>query len=386
MRGHIRAWRNSGTFKVWLEHPTVDGKRQRETFVVHGTRKEAEAKMADRISEIERADFSRVDRSNVKDAAERWHRARKGDVGARTHSGYEAVFRDYINPAFGDVALRKLTPLHIEDALAKWREAVPKGHKKGRLKPRSLHRIYATLNTMLKQCMRWGLIARNPCDSVTAPSRGRSEIGALDENRALALLHGLRDTSLAAPVHLTLLTGLRRGELLAMQWDDVDLERRVLNVRRSLEQTESRKWAFKDTKTLGSRRPVPLTAEAIDVLKAHRAEQNRVRLKTAGSYNGQRMVFPNPATGDVWDPGKFSEAFRRAAKRLKAGVTFHGLRHSFATIALRARVPMKLVSDILGHTTTAITQDLYTHVLDDMQHDAADRVGEAFAAARRKAQ
>jgi integrase len=386
MRGHIRAWgKKPGTFKIWLEHPTVDGKRQRETLVVHGSKKDAEAKMADRIAQIERGDYSRSDHSTVAQAAEQWLKARKGSVGARTLSGYEAVVRDYINAAFGELRLRKLTPLHVEHALAKWREGngVKKRKVKRQLKPRSVHRIYATLNAFLKQAVRWNMIVRNPCDAVNAPSRGRAEIAALDEDKAVALIAGLRGTSLAAPAHLTLLTALRRSELLGLKWKDVDFDRRVLNVRRALEQIKGSVSAFKDTKTLKSRRQVPLTSEAIDVLTAHRAGQNAIKLRAPG-YNPEGLVFPEVATGAVWDPGKFSGAFRRAARRLKIGITFHGLRHSWATIALRERVPMKLVSAALGHSTTAFTMDTYMHVLDDMQHEAADRVGEAFAAARRR--
>jgi integrase len=97
------------------------------------------------------------------------------------------------------------------------------------------------------------------------------------------------------------------------------------------------------------------------------------------------MVFPEPSTGLPWGPDRLSSQFFYRAHKLDVPITFHGLRHSFATIALRARVPMKLVSDILGHTTTAITADLYTHVLEDMQRDAVDVVGAALSNARRSA-
>lgn len=381
MRGHIRAWRNPGTWKVWLDHPVVDGKRKRETFVVHGTKSEAEAKMAEHIAAIGRSDYSRAEHSTVADVADRWLKARKGSVGAKTFTRYEGIVRDYIKPAFGDIQLRKLTPLHIEDALAKWRNALPVGRKIGRLKQRTVHHIFSTLKAVLAQAQRWNLAVRNPCDSITAPPKGRADVSALDEDRAIALLEGLRHTSLAAPVQFTLLTGLRRGELLGLRWSDVDLEGRVANVCRALEQLKGGASAFKDTKTKNSRRPVPLTAAAVDMLKAHRAQQNAIKLRSPG-YNPEALVFPEPATGLAWGPDRFSSLFYYQAHKLKIPVTFHGLRHSFATIALRARVPMKVVSEILGHTTTAITADLYTHVLEDSRHEAADRVGEAFEVAR----
>ena len=105
-------------------------------------------------------------------------------------------------------------------------------------------------------------------------------------------------------------------------------------------------------------------------------------LSSGGGYNPESMVFPEPATGAPWGSDRFSSLFYYRAHKLGVPITFHGLRHSFATIALRARVPMKLVSEMLGHTTIAITADLYTHVLEDMQHDAADLVSAALSIAR----
>jgi integrase len=387
VRGHIESWgKKPNTFKIWLELPPVKGKRKRETFIVHGDKKFADAKMAERIAEIERGDYSRADKSTVTQAAERWLKARKGSVGARTLSGYEAVVRDYINPALGNVQLRKLGPLHIEDALATWREGngVKKRKVKRKLKPRSVHRIFATLDTMLKQAVKWDMMVRNPCDNVMGPPRGRPEIATLDQDGALALGAGLQGTTLAAPVGLTLLTAMRRGELLGLKWQDVDFDRRAVNVRRALEQIRGSVCDFKDTKTDKSRRAIPLTAGAIDLLTAHRAAQNAIKLRLPG-WNPEGLIFCDPTTGGRWDPGKFSGAFRRAARRLKLAITFHALRHSWATMALRKGVAMKVVSAFLGHSTTSFTMDTYMHVCEGDLHDAADSVGEAFATSRKQA-
>jgi integrase len=271
--------------------------------------------MAERIAEIERGDYSRADKSTVAQAAERWLKARKGSIGAKTYNRYEGIVSHYIKPSLGHVQLRKLTPRHIEDALVGWREAVP--------------------------------IGRNGCTGLIAD---------------------LGDTQLSAMVHFTLLTGLRRGELLALRWEDVDFDQRVVNVHRSLEQLKGGECACKDTKTKKSRRQVPLNVEAIDVLTAHRAGQNAIKLRLPG-YNPEGLVFCEPATGLPWGPDRFSRVFSRQMRRLKVSVTFHGLRHTFATMLLRAGVSMKVVSDMLGHETIAITADIYTHVPEAMQRE-----------------
>ncbi len=244
MRGHIRQ-RSPGSYTVWLELPRVQGRRQQETFTFRGTRKEAEAKLAERISQIERGDYSAPEKMTFADVSARWLAARKPNLSARTYDRYDGICRDYLLPAFADLQIRKLTPLHVEDAIARWRTAKAK-NRPGMLGPRTVHHIFTTLKTILAQAIRWNLIVRNACDAVTPPSKGHSEVRALNENAAQALLRGLAGSSLAAPVNVTLLTGLRRGELLGLKWDDVDLGRGTLHIQRSLEQLRDGACPFKD--------------------------------------------------------------------------------------------------------------------------------------------
>lgn len=181
------------------------------------------------------------------------------------------------------------------------------------------------------------------------------------------------------------MTGLRRGEILGLAWSDVDLEAGRVRVRRSLEQLRAGECAFKEPKTAKSRRVASLPREAVEILRIHRARQNALKLACGGNYNAGDLVFPEPSTGEAWGPDRFSRTFSRCAKRLGVNITFHGMRHSFATVALRAGVDLKVVSTMLGHATIGVTANIYQHVADDLQRVAADRVSEAFAAARRKA-
>ena len=136
---------------------------------------------------------------------------------------------------------------------------------------------------MLKQAVRWNMIVRNPCDEVTLPVRGRVEITALDEHQVIALIDGLRGTSLGAPVHFTVLTALWRSKLLGLN-GKTSILNRIVNVRRGVEQVKGGVLAFKDTKTFKSRRQVPLALKAVDVLTAHRAAQNAIKLRPGGHF------------------------------------------------------------------------------------------------------
>jgi integrase len=272
---------------------------------------------------------------------------------------------------------------HIEYALAQWTVAVPIGREKGTLKQRTIHHNFATLKTMLAYAEKRNLIAKNPCASADAPSKGDVEIDVLDEAGVDAVLDGLRDSVLAAPATFAVHTGMRRGEILGLKWEDVDLDRGEASVRRSLEQHKGGDTAFKAPKTTKSRRQVPLTDEAIRVLKAHRAGQNAIKLRLPG-WNPEGLIFCDPLTGLRWGPDRFSSSFRYYVHKLGIPVTFHGFgRHGFATIALRAGVSVREVMEILGHTSRAMT-DRYTSVLSDQQHDAVDRVGQRLAAARKR--
>lgn len=183
------------------------------------------------------------------------------------------------------------------------------------------------------------------------------------------------DGELEVPVLVAIDTGVRRGELLALRWCDIDCEARRLVVRRSLEQTREHGLCFKDTKT-GKTRTNALDQDTIAALRRHRARQNERRLLMGPAYRDNDLVFPR-ADGSPWDPDNFGAAFERLIRRANVPrVRLHDLRHTSATLLLRQGIATKVVSERLGHSTTALTHT-YQHVIAGMDEEAAAKAGQA---------
>ena len=238
------------------------------------------------------------------------------------------------------------------------------------------HRL---LRRALHQAVRWELLARNPADLVDPPRVTPVEMKALDEDGLVPLLGVVRDTKLHLPTPLAAVTGLCRGELLALRWSDVDLETGECRVVRSLQETPDG-VGFKAPKTARGRRVVLLPRLAVSALKAHRASQNGERLRLGTAYEDQDLILAR-ADGSPWPPSQFSSEFARLVKKRGIRCRFHDLRHSHASQLLRQGVPVKVVSERLGHASASITLDVYSHVLPGMQQAAVEKIDAMFGAA-----
>jgi integrase len=330
--------------------------------------------MAQRIAEISRGQFATVDsRGTVETFLRAWLDARDGEISPTTLARYRELSERQIIPTLGCVQLNKLTRHHVQDAIRKWR-AMPKGGKrKGVLSERTVFHCFATLRSALYSAQRDGLIASNPCVSIDV-GKGCSYVNALDETQALQLVRGLAGSELCAPTLFAILTGLRRGELLALRWSDIDFPRRMLHVRRSLEVVGAADLRFKVPKTAKSMRSVSLPQQAIDLLKQQRKAQDEHKQLHERAYHDSDLIFCHH-NGEPWNPRRFSSKFHATVKRLKLPkVSVHGLRHSFASLQLLAGTDLKVVSHLLGHSSVTITGDVYAHVLGGLQTDAAQRM------------
>src|SRR5215204_3690335 len=287
-----------------------------------------------------------------------------------TFERYEQIVRVHIRPALGDLKLKSVTPAHVRGL---YREKLEAG-----LSPRTVQYIHVTLHKALKQAVADGLIPRNATEAVKPPQVRKEEIRPLTAEQVKILFEAVRGDRLEALYILAVHTGLRQGELLGLKWGDVDLEAGTLQVRRTLT-TAKGGPVLSAPKTKGSRRTVKLSQTALEDLRSHLERQLR-EIDLAGDLWQENGLIFASQSGEPLDR-RFITTHRFKPLLRRAGlpqIRFHDLRHTCATLLLTKNVNPKVVSEMLGHATIAITLDTYSHVLPNMQESAAAALEDAL--------
>jgi integrase len=373
--------RKGGAYEVKFELPRgADGKRRQRTVTVHGLKSDAERVLAKHVAGVAKMNYVDSSKMTVEGMLRRWLEVRD-NLEVSTTNRYRGIVEKNIIPVLGPIKLSKLAPYHLEDALIMWRK-LPRQDRKGgedaTLSQRTIRHIWDTFRAACNYAVKLGLMEQdNPCKRVEPPKKGKSQVKPASMDEAMELWEGLAETVLSVPTVVAFGTGMRRGEFLAVHKEDVDLEKCEILVRRSLTYNKKREPVLKNTKT-DRWRYVKIPKCAVPWLQAHLADP---------LWPSSPLLFPNPYTGGLWPPDVFSSAFYCRVRVLKLPlVSVQGLRHSFATVMLKAKVPMKVTSTILGHSTTELTSDTYSHVFTDMLEDAADVFdGEVSKAQARRA-
>lgn len=289
-----------------------------------------------------------------------------------THREYARHVAHYWTPELGSVELTALTPAHVERAMARLEKRVSK---------MTVRHARATLRRALHDAQRQGLVTRNVASLSRVPKVERREMHALTRDEASRLVEATTDDPYGPLFAVAVGTGLRLGELLGLRWSDIDLDARSLTVRRALSRAEGGGFAFGDPKTARSRRTVMLPAVAVDGLRRQRVRQAEAKLAAGTAWQDRDGLVFTDDVGRWIHPNGVSHAWRATADRLGFTVRLHDLRHTAATLMLAAGVPLKVVSETLGHSSIAITADVYAHVTPDLRREAADAMDRALGGA-----
>ncbi len=280
-----------------------------------------------------------------------WLQSARPSLRSSTYDRYEQIVRLHALPALGRIPLARLTPQHLQRLYA---EKLAAG-----LSPRS--------------------VPRNVADLVTPPRGQRLQMSCLSPEQARTLLAVASGDRLEAVYALAVTTGMRRGEILALQWKNVDLETGSLQVVGTLQRTKEG-LSIAEPKTDKSRRQVALSATAVQALRKHRAAQASQRLLLGAAWQDFDLVFSNDVGGPMEPANLIRRSFQPLLKR--AGlpqIRFHDLRHTAATLMLSQSIHPKIVSEMLGHSQVNITLDLYSHVTPTLQRQAATAVDDLLS-------
>jgi len=353
-----------------------DGKRRYHNKTVHGTKKDAQRYLTAALRERDLGTFTEPTRMTIDEYLDKWlATAARPRVSPRTYEDYEGNLRRYVRKPLGTKRLCQLTPLEVQEV---YTTMIERG-----LGPLSVRYVHAVLNNALEQAVKWGLIARNPAERVELPGRApKREMYAMSRDEVNAFLREAQKDPFYTLFLVAITTGMRPGEYLALQWKGVDFEAGKVSVQRTLARRHDKQaknnpvpsWYFKEPKTPGSRRNIKLSPTVLQTLRAHKAWQAEEKLAAGPSYQDFDLVFATDLGLPLHEHNLVRRHFKPilAKAGLPSSIRLYDLRHTCATLLLKAGVHPKIVSDLLGHSTVELTLDTYSHVLPDMQQQVSD--------------
>jgi len=381
MRGSIvRRKRKDGTFAdgytIIVSYKDAQGKRRQVWKTYQCNKPEAEKKLREMLTELDKGTFVHPGKETVREYLTRWLADYcKPNLSPRTHELYRYMCDKHIIPSLGNIRLSELNVVHLQHLYA---EKLASG-----LSKRTVQLIHVTIHKALKSGV-GSVLNYNVAELLKdKPKAGRPEQHTMSEADMHIFLDAARGTEHYALFYVYLFTAMRRSELLALTWDNVDLKLGQVSVTRTMQYLHSEpvdnRISFKQPKTLKSRRLISLTPSTVDVLIEHLAT-----VKAKRKYLEMPEVTDKDLVFCHWDgtpfvPTSITRAWRRLADRTGfKGIRLHDARHSHASILLKQNVHPKVVQERLGHANIAITMDIYSHVMPGMQQAAANKFDEAL--------
>jgi integrase len=374
MRGSITQ-RSAGSFTVQVSggFSETTGRRVRTTRTVRGTRRDAERLLTKLLREVDEGLVAEPGRASLTRYLEdRWLPHAATRVRPSTHERYCSLMRRHVEPRIGRIQMSKLRPVHVQSVLD--------GMLGDELAPATVLQAYRVLFEALRQAVRWQVLSTNPAAAASPPRPDRPKLVIPDAADVRKLLDAA-EGPLGMALVIAASTGMRRGEVLGLRWSAIDGDK--VRVTTSLQRIDGR-LMFVPPKTDRGRRTISLPPIAVDALRRWRKDQAERQLLLGAAWDPSGVVVDR-GDGRPVDPGELSHAFARLCGHVGLeGVRLHDLRHAFATELLRASVHPKVVSEALGHASTAFTMDVYSHVLPSMGEQVAEAMQAVLGASGSK--
>jgi integrase len=380
MRGNITR-RGRSSWRIKFDVDAAGGRRQTRYVTVRGRRQDAERELARLISATHDGTLVEPSRATVADHIRTWLSGPHG-LAPTSVQRYWQLAEQQIIPHLGAVPLQKLKPAHVADWHGKLLKA---GGVTGRaLAARTVGHAHRVLRLLLARAVTNEIIPRNVAGVVKPPKVEETEVGILQADQIAVVLSALAGHALEPIVVLALGSGARRGEILALRWQDLDLDGATVRIERSLEQTRAG-LRPKAPKTKHGRRLVTLPAFAVEALRAHRRRTLELRIALGrGKLADDALVFSR-LDGSPLPPNDLSRDWRRFVKaRGLPAVAFHALRHTHVSALINSKIDLLTISRRIGHSSPVVTLRVYAHMFQNTDAVAATAIENALRTSKER--
>ncbi|MBA2876378.1 integrase [Anoxybacillus caldiproteolyticus] len=353
-------------FRIDVGKDPVTGKRKQASFGPFRTKTEAKKELLKIKRQVDEGSYFKESTEDFPVFMERWfNTSYKKTVEITTANSREYIIRNHIMKHFEHKKINEITTFDIDCFYV---DKLDDGYSGAYI--RHMHNL---LNQAFDQAVRWSLVKMNPVRNAKPPKVKSEEKTTWTVDEVNRFLNLIKNRSIEIPYFLAIFTGMRRGEVLGLKWDDVDFENKKIRIKRSLCFVSGQGLIFKEPKTQKSKRQISISQHVVNVLKKHKQKQEFQKEKLWRQYEDNNLIVCTD-DGKPLDPRNLLRQFYRLIEEANVPrISFHDLRHTHATILMQQGENPKVVSERLGHSRVGITLDLYSHVSDDLQEQAAEK-------------
>ncbi|OPX83380.1 MAG: putative prophage phiRv2 integrase [Pelotomaculum sp. PtaB.Bin104] len=388
MAGSIE-WRDKGTARLIVSKVKPDGTRKKYYRTIKtSSPKVAEKELAKFVTEVEGNNFIEPSKLTFSAFVDRWLKEyAEKDLAPKTVHRYKQILNTRILPALGHIKIQQLKPIHLKEFYNNLTEdGIRTDGRPGGLSGKTILQHHRILSSILTDAVQWEVIDSNPASRVKPPKAERKEAKYYDEEQVADLLEAVSQESIKHQVlvHLAIFSGLRRGELMGLEWKDVNFDKGTIEVIRTGQYIPGQGTFTKTPKNETSKRVISLPSSMMTLLKYYKATQNQQRLTVGDLWQGSERIFT------TWDgrnghPEWPSQWFSKFIKKHKLPpLNFHGLRHTSITLLIAEGVPLANISKRAGHANVTTTGNIYAHALKSADRDAADKLENLYNSKLRK--
>lgn len=362
--------KSSWKIRIELPRDIATGKRKQKCFTFYGKKKEAEQFLTEKLRELDTGILIETKRMKFGDYLDYWKEKTFYNLEITTQEGYIQKIDKHIKPYLGNIYLEELKPLTLQNF---YEEKLKNGRltRNGTLSQRTVLAMHRIIRSALEQAVKWQLVVRNVADAVEPPKAKKYEAKYLTDKQTEELIKVAKGSDIYIPIMIAIYTGARRGEILGLNWSNVNLEKGYIKIVDSLCAIQ-KGLIIKEPKTKSGIRTIAISSELIKILKQHKITQMKNKLLFGNLYQDNNMVCCYK-DGHLYNPKRFSTKFRELLEHNNFPIIrLHDLRHSHASLLVKLGVQPKEISQRLGHSNIGITMDLYSHLYEETDREVAN--------------